>query len=106
MSDDKESWLQRRAYQIWQEAGESHGQHEDHWHQAAREYDQAMSSQAEPAAPAGGLQPGSDLEQDLIETPPPADAAEPTGSPAPIGNGPGSTAAGAARTGTDVPRTA
>ena len=69
MSDDradKESWVRRRAYQIWQDSGESHGEHDDHWHQAEREYDDSMGTTGEAAATA------SDLEQDSIEIPPPS----------------------------------
>ena len=68
MSDDtseKESWVRRRAYQLWQDAGEEHGRHEDHWRQAEREYAAATDEPSEPGAKTG------DLEQDLIETPPP-----------------------------------
>lgn len=74
MNDDtaeKESWVRRRAYQLWQESGQEHGQHDDHWQQAEREYDQAMGTLSEAAEP-GGDEPAGDLEQDLIETPPPA----------------------------------
>lgn len=97
MSDDsadaeKESWVRRRAYQIWQEGGESHGQHDDHWHQAAREYEQAMGT------PAETTRTGGDLEQDLIETPPPVTTPEPAAT-----GGPGSEAIKAADTGTELP---
>jgi hypothetical protein len=71
MNDDtaeKDSWVRRRAYQLWQESGEEHGQHDNHWHQATREYDEAMGRPPEDAGEAG------DLEQDMIETPPPAGA--------------------------------
>ena len=68
MSDDKadkESWVRRRAYQIWQDGGESHGDHDDHWHQAEREYDESMRTPAD-------VTTASDLEQDSIEIPPPS----------------------------------
>ena len=36
MSDDRDA-ISRRAYQLWQQSGEEHGRHEEHWRQASRE---------------------------------------------------------------------
>ena len=36
-----EDWIRRRAYEIWQQAGES-GDREDHWLQAERELTSAQ----------------------------------------------------------------
>jgi hypothetical protein len=102
---DKESWVRRRAYQLWQERGEAHGQHDDHWHEAEREYDKVMG------APADASTTDTDLEQDLIETPPPVPDADnstehlvPSAAPAAnTDHTRGSTTSGSAPTAEDLP---
>ena len=59
---DREAAISARAHQLWEESGHAHGQHEQHWRQAEREYDEARLAAvaqlvgedvvAEPAEPA------------------------------------------------------
>jgi hypothetical protein len=57
MSDDREQWLQRRAYAIWEVEGCPEGRDREHWDQAERELSaaraagQSASSAAEPEVP-------------------------------------------------------
>ncbi|RWP39989.1 DUF2934 domain-containing protein [Mesorhizobium sp.] len=37
MSDDKHERIRRRAYEIWEREGQTHGLHERHWTQATFE---------------------------------------------------------------------
>jgi hypothetical protein len=37
MTDDKHERIRQRAYEIWRQAGELHGSHDQHWHQAVQE---------------------------------------------------------------------
>ena len=37
MADDKHERIRQRAFEIWEQAGRPEGEHEQHWHQAARE---------------------------------------------------------------------
>ncbi|UVC19397.1 DUF2934 domain-containing protein [Mesorhizobium onobrychidis] len=37
MSDDKHERIRRRAYEIWEREGQTHGLHERHWNQATFE---------------------------------------------------------------------
>ncbi|PAQ08458.1 DUF2934 domain-containing protein [Mesorhizobium temperatum] len=37
MSDDKHERIRRRAYEIWEREGQTHGLHEHHWTQATLE---------------------------------------------------------------------
>ncbi|RWO02463.1 DUF2934 domain-containing protein [Mesorhizobium sp.] len=37
MSDDKHERIRRRAYEIWEREGQTHGLHERHWNQATLE---------------------------------------------------------------------
>ena len=41
MDNDKTDRISRRAYELWEAAGRQHGQHDDHWLAAEREYDTA-----------------------------------------------------------------
>ena len=55
MAESRDERIRRRAYEIWDREGRSHGRHEDHWHQAAVEIDAedrkgAASEPAETAA--------------------------------------------------------
>jgi len=38
MSDDREGQIRERAYRLWQEEGEPHGKHDEHWHRAQQEF--------------------------------------------------------------------
>lgn len=35
---NREDLIRARAYLLWEEGGRRHGDHEQHWHQAAREF--------------------------------------------------------------------
>lgn len=37
MSDDRQTRVSRRAYELWEQEGGEHGRHEDHWHRANAE---------------------------------------------------------------------
>ncbi|MFB2553528.1 DUF2934 domain-containing protein [Ensifer soli] len=37
MSNERLDWINRRAYQIWEENGRPDGRDQDHWNQALRE---------------------------------------------------------------------
>jgi hypothetical protein len=37
MSDDREGRIRERAYRLWQDEGEPHGKHDDHWQRAESE---------------------------------------------------------------------
>ena len=37
MTDARMSWISKRAYALWEEAGRPHGQDAEHWAQAVRE---------------------------------------------------------------------
>jgi len=37
MSDDRQTRVSRRAYELWEQEGGEHGRHEDHWHRAEAE---------------------------------------------------------------------
>jgi hypothetical protein len=37
MENDRDEFLRKRAYRLWEEAGRPDGQHESHWQQALKE---------------------------------------------------------------------
>lgn len=37
MDDERQEWISKRAYGLWEEAGRPHGRDHEHWEQAARE---------------------------------------------------------------------
>ncbi len=39
LSESRLEKVRRRAYDLWQQEGESHGRHEDHWAEAERQID-------------------------------------------------------------------
>ena len=39
MEADREKAIEIRAYQLWEESGQVHGMHDEHWRQAAQEID-------------------------------------------------------------------
>ena len=46
MKQDREAAISARAHQLWEESGHAHGQHDDHWRKAEREYDEAEAQAA------------------------------------------------------------
>jgi hypothetical protein len=55
MADSRDERIRRRAYEIWDREGRTHGRHDEHWHQAAAEIDAEDRAGDEGAAaqPAG-----------------------------------------------------
>ncbi|MEB2846526.1 DUF2934 domain-containing protein [Rhizobiales bacterium RZME27] len=51
MGTDREEWIAKRSYQLWEEAGRPEGQDHQHWVQASAEWDsgKAMPSSSKPA---------------------------------------------------------
>lgn len=43
MTGDREQKIRERAHAIWQDEGQPHGRHDDHWDQASREFDAEAS---------------------------------------------------------------
>ncbi|MER8874585.1 DUF2934 domain-containing protein [Mesorhizobium sp. M0814] len=59
MSDDKHERIRRRAYEIWEREGQTHGLHERHWNQATFEIEnEDRSLGARPPAISGAEVPG------------------------------------------------
>lgn len=48
MSDDRHESISRRAYELWEKDGGSHGRHEEHWNQASREVGEPAPSTLAP----------------------------------------------------------
>jgi hypothetical protein len=40
MSTPRDEWISNRAYALWEQNGRNHGQDQDHWDQATREWDE------------------------------------------------------------------
>ncbi len=47
MENNREEWIARRAYALWEQAGQPEGQEHEHWAQASAEWD-ARPNAAEP----------------------------------------------------------
>lgn len=39
MENGREDWISRRAYDLWEQAGQPEGQEHDHWTQASAEWE-------------------------------------------------------------------
>lgn len=37
MNDERQEWIEKRAYGLWEASGRPHGKDREHWEQAARE---------------------------------------------------------------------
>lgn len=37
VNDERQEWINKRAYGLWEKEGRPHGKDQDHWEQAARE---------------------------------------------------------------------
>jgi hypothetical protein len=52
MTPSEQDWIEKRAYQLWQEDGCPHGKDFDHWQQASAEFDaMRVTIEAKPKAP-------------------------------------------------------
>ncbi len=89
MSTDRKH-IETRAYQLWEQAGRSHGQHDAHWNQAEQELGSghlanATHQRGEPDAPEERNPQGHDSQPD----PSPIEASVGAGrSPLPVGGDP------------------
>ncbi len=50
MDENREEWIARRAYELWEQAGQPEGQEHEHWSQASAEWD-ARPNSVEPERP-------------------------------------------------------
>ncbi|WP_312408303.1 DUF2934 domain-containing protein [Rhizobium sp.] len=50
MNQNREKWIARRAYELWEQAGQPEGQEHEHWSRASAEWD-ARPSPSEPERP-------------------------------------------------------
>ncbi|WP_395773342.1 DUF2934 domain-containing protein [Agrobacterium pusense] len=39
MGTDREEWISKRAYELWEQAGRPEGQDEEQWHAASAEWE-------------------------------------------------------------------
>ena len=60
MSDDREQWLQQRAYAIWETEGCPLGRDRAHWEQAERELSAAQGPQQCGSGATGSAEPASE----------------------------------------------
>ncbi len=49
MAKTRDDLIRQRAHQLWEAGGHGHGDHDDHWHRAEREIDEAGASETEDA---------------------------------------------------------
>jgi hypothetical protein len=40
MESERDDWVARRAYELWEQAGNPDGQEHEHWNQASAEWDE------------------------------------------------------------------
>lgn len=40
MNDERQEWINKRAYSLWEQHGREHGHDHEHWEQATRERDE------------------------------------------------------------------
>lgn len=48
MAVEREDWITKRAYQLWQEAGRPEGYHEEHWTRATEEWEAGQTGKTDP----------------------------------------------------------
>ncbi|HEY4246136.1 MAG TPA: DUF2934 domain-containing protein [Lacunisphaera sp.] len=60
--------ISARAYQLWQESGQVHDQHLDHWNQAERELNEALAGQEKSIGSRQGKPPAVKTERQLATT--------------------------------------
>jgi hypothetical protein len=75
MSEQGGDHIRERAYKIWQEEGEPHGRHEEHWARAEQESQEDTPNEGEPAT-------DQTAEDDNADQPTPPLAAEQLSEPA------------------------
>lgn len=47
----RETWINNRAYELWQHSGQPEGQQHEHWGQATKEWEAGAGKTAEPDDP-------------------------------------------------------
>ena len=52
MGTDREEWISKRAYELWEQSGRPDGQDAEQWAEASAEWD-AQQGQRNSSAPAG-----------------------------------------------------
>lgn len=40
MNEERQEWINKRAYSLWEQHGRQHGHDQEHWEQATRERDE------------------------------------------------------------------
>ncbi|AYD05107.1 DUF2934 domain-containing protein [Neorhizobium sp. NCHU2750] len=50
MDNEREHWINSKAYALWEEAGRPEGQHRNHWTQADEEWEKINQARISPAA--------------------------------------------------------
>ncbi|MGN7753994.1 DUF2934 domain-containing protein [Sinorhizobium sp. 22678] len=55
--NERDKRIRARAYELWENDGRRHGDHERYWHEAAREIDAEAQSDLASDLQAGGMQP-------------------------------------------------
>lgn len=81
MSEQGGDPIRERAYRIWQEEGEPHGRHEEHWARAEQEAQEDTPAEEAPAS--DQTLPDAIDRQPAEPAATAADTAEPVASPAP-----------------------
>lgn len=49
MENERNEWIARRAYELWEQAGHPVGQDDQHWSQASAEWEQAKAGTSNPS---------------------------------------------------------
>lgn len=49
MEDDRNEWIARRAYELWEKAGHPVGQDSQHWSEASAEWEKRKASASKPS---------------------------------------------------------
>ncbi|MNS82387.1 hypothetical protein D3C72_1161310 [compost metagenome] len=44
METERDEWVARRAYELWEQAGKPDGQEHEHWAQASAEWDEKRAT--------------------------------------------------------------
>ena len=53
MGTDREEWISKRAYELWEQSGRPNGQDAEQWAHASAEWDAKQEQNINSSAPAG-----------------------------------------------------
>jgi hypothetical protein len=53
MGTDREEWISKRAYELWEQSGRPDGQDAEQWAEASAEWDAGQGQDKNSSAPAG-----------------------------------------------------